>query len=75
MSDVQLQPGDEVTYVITRKSGPGFCISAREGKLVEVSGGLAVVKARNGRLLSVRLKDLRPAGEPNALTEAMTGGL
>ncbi|MDX1464096.1 MAG: hypothetical protein R3215_00150 [Halomonas sp.] len=73
MSDTTLQPGDAVTYVVTRKTGRGFSFSAREGKLVEISGGLAVVKARNNRLLSVRLKDLRPAGQPNALTEALAG--
>tara|TARA_B100000700_G_scaffold42239_1_gene43240 strand:+ start:838 stop:1065 length:228 start_codon:yes stop_codon:yes gene_type:complete len=73
MSDAAFQSGDEVSYVVIRQTGRGMSISAREGKVVEISGGLAIVKARNGKQVAVRTDSLRAVDQPNALTEAMTG--
>jgi hypothetical protein len=65
----QLQPGDKVTYIVTRTLGTGFRMSEREGTLLKISGQFALIKSR-GNEHWVETGNVRKAGQPNALTEA-----
>lgn len=71
VNETTFQPGDAVSYVVSKKTGRGYSFSARKGTLVEINGGLAIVRARNGKEVAVRVEGLRAADQPNALTEGL----
>ena len=70
MSDV-LKCGDRVSYTRTVRKGNQISISARKGMLVSIKGDVAFIRAQNGRLINVNANSVRPASQPNALTESI----
>ncbi|MCL7931710.1 hypothetical protein [Halomonas llamarensis] len=67
----ELKTGDRVSYTRTVRKGNQISISARKGMLVSIKGDVAFIRAQNGRLIHVTIGNVRPANQPNALTEAM----
>ncbi|SFC76717.1 hypothetical protein SAMN05216577_11093 [Pseudomonas citronellolis] len=65
--------GDRVSFPVIRRAGSGFRISIREACIAELGGLTATVRYGNGRTDIIRLDDLTPAGQPNALTRALLG--
>jgi len=66
-----LKYGDRVSYTRTVRKGNQISISARKGMLVSIKGDVAFIRAQNGRLINVNASNVRPAGQPNALTESI----
>ena len=64
--------GDAVSYVTARNTARSISFSVREGKIVEINGGVAVVKSRHGISIQL-LEKLTRQGERNALTRALLG--
>lgn len=65
--------GDDVSYVVGRSTGHSVSFSVREGTIVEISAGVAIVKSRNGRRSTQPLNKLTHQGQRNALTRALLG--
>jgi hypothetical protein len=55
--------GADVTWVETRRSGTGFNLSQKEGKLIESNGVWGTVRYRNGRRATVAMSKLEVAGQ------------
>lgn len=68
-----LKHGDRVSYTRTVRRGNSISISisARKGMLVSIKGDVAFIRASNGRLIHVNANSVRPANQPNALTESI----
>lgn len=66
-----LKHGDRVSYTRTVRKGNHISISARKGVLVSIKGQVAFIRAKNGRLIHVNANSVRPASQPNALTESI----
>ncbi|MGP9798178.1 hypothetical protein ACT3UJ_12565 [Halomonas sp. 86] len=66
-----LKYGDRVSYTRTVRRGNQISFSARKGMLVSIKGDVAFIRASNGRLIHVNANNVRPAGQPNALTESI----
>jgi len=66
-----LKCGDRVSYTRTVRKGNQISISARKGMLVSIKGDVAFIRAQNGRLINVNANSVRPASQPNALTESI----
>lgn len=70
----KFEKGDKVSYVISKRVGRGFKISAREGTFDRYyAKDSCVVKTRNGILLTVPISSVTPIGRRNALTTALVG--
>ncbi|UPF05913.1 hypothetical protein MXB02_09940 [Pseudomonas mosselii] len=65
------QPGDEVTFVISRGTRRSMRFTVRHAKVVQLEGDHAVVQYRNHQCIRVRLTHLTLASGPNALTRAL----
>ncbi|WP_426136327.1 hypothetical protein [Pseudomonas sp. PWP3-1b2] len=69
-----LTVGGKVSYTAIKAQGNGYSLSARKGVIVEINGPLAVVRAGNGRRITLPLTKLTPEGQPNELTRMLMGG-
>jgi hypothetical protein len=68
MSD--LQPNDRVTWTHVSKRGRTVSMSLKQGVVLSVAGGLAMVKSERGtRHYTIPLVNLRRVGEKSTLTE------
>ncbi|MDF3935326.1 hypothetical protein [Pseudomonas citronellolis] len=65
--------GDRVSFPVIRRAGRGLRISIREACIAELGELTATIKYGNGRTDVIRLDDLTPAGQSNALTRALFG--
>ena len=68
-----LAVGDQVSYLAVAVEGRGYRLSARTGVIKAIDGGLATVRASNGRTITQPIEKLTLAGEPNALTRMLDG--
>jgi len=72
MKEIELTKGDKINYIICKKIGKAYKMSAKEGTFVEkIDKNLAHVKAKNGKIQFVKLEDIRLQEEKNALTESI----
>lgn len=70
-----IKVGETVSYVAVRTSGRSVQMSARKGKVEQIKGNVAWIRAGNGQLVTTNLLDLTRDGDPvrNALTRALLG--
>lgn len=70
-----IKVGETVSYVAVRTSGRSVQMSARKGKVEQIKGNVAWIRAGNGQLVSTNLLDVTRDGDPvrNALTRALLG--
>lgn len=67
------KPGDKVTFTQIRRGVKTIRFTSKEATVVNILGSTAIVKYRNGQELAIRVSELTPAGERNALTRALLG--
>ncbi|WP_315807519.1 hypothetical protein [Pseudomonas sp. C9-3] len=68
-----LKVGDRVSFAVVRSSSRTVRITIREACIAELAELTATVRYGNGRTDVIRLDDLTPADQPNALTRALCG--
>ena len=68
-----LAVGDKVSYVAMSGGGREYRLSARNGVIEAINGGVATLRTANGRTITQPLDKLTPDGQPNALTRMLMG--
>lgn len=67
--------GDRISFPVIRGGARTIRITIREACIAELRERSAVIRYGNGRTDVIRLEDLTPAGQPNALTRTLCGDL
>jgi hypothetical protein len=69
-----MEVGDMVSWTHIQDRGSSIVLRSWEGKIVEITGEVAVVKRlKSGRRYTLPLNRLRPADQRNELTEHFLG--